>query len=62
MSKSIFINVGMHTIALEHISTADFIKQSNVRVYARQRLGKNIIAAMNTHEIVEELLDSSFSM
>jgi hypothetical protein len=29
---------------------------------ARQRLGKNVTAAINTHATIEELLDASFSM
>jgi hypothetical protein len=29
---------------------------------ARQRLGKNITVATNTHAAIEELLESSFSM
>jgi hypothetical protein len=31
-------------------------------VVARQWLSKNITTAMNTHTIIEELLDTSFSM
>jgi hypothetical protein len=31
-------------------------------IVARQWLGKNIIAAMNTHATIEELLDALFSM
>jgi hypothetical protein len=57
----------------EHISTAYFINASHqslclyVSVYvssivARQRLGKKVIAATNTHATIEELLDVSFSI
>jgi hypothetical protein len=28
----------------------------------RQRLGKNVLAAINTHATIEELLETSFSM
>jgi hypothetical protein len=31
-------------------------------IVARERLDKNVIAATNTHAIIEELLDASFSM
>jgi hypothetical protein len=31
-------------------------------VVARQRLGKNVTAATNTHATIEELLNASFSM
>jgi hypothetical protein len=31
-------------------------------IVARQRLRKNVIAAMNTHGIIENLLDAAFSM
>jgi hypothetical protein len=31
-------------------------------IVARQRLGKNLTVAMNTHATIEELLDASFSM
>jgi hypothetical protein len=31
-------------------------------VVARQRLGKNVIVATNTHETIEEMLDASISM
>jgi hypothetical protein len=57
MAKSTFMKVGMHIIALEPISTAYFIKQfqETVRVYIRQRVGKNITAATTTQETIEEL-------
>jgi hypothetical protein len=31
-------------------------------IVARQRLGRNVTAVTNTHAIIEELLDASFSM
>jgi hypothetical protein len=31
-------------------------------IVARQRLGKNVTAATNTHAKIEELLEASFSM
>jgi hypothetical protein len=54
----------------EPISTAYFMNPSHQSVclylypaiVARQRLGKNITAATNTHATIEELLDASFSM
>jgi hypothetical protein len=57
-------------MAPEPISTVYFINPSHqsVRLYvypanvARQRLGKNITAATNTHAAIELLLDGSFSM
>jgi hypothetical protein len=30
-------------------------------IVARQRLGRNVTAVMNTHATIEELLDASFS-
>jgi hypothetical protein len=37
-------------IIITEISTAHFIDSSNQAVVARQRLGKNITAAMNTRD------------
>jgi hypothetical protein len=31
-------------------------------IFARQRLGRNVTALTNTHAIIEQLLDASFSM
>jgi hypothetical protein len=31
-------------------------------IAARQRLGRNVTAVMNTHATIEELLDASFSV
>jgi hypothetical protein len=57
-------------MAHEPISTAYFINPSHQSVclyvypliVARQRLGKNVTAATNTHATIEELLDASFSI
>jgi hypothetical protein len=54
----------------ESIPTAYFINPSRqsvcIHVYppivARQQLGKNVTAAMNTHATTEELVDASFSL
>jgi hypothetical protein len=60
----------MHIITPEPISMAYLINpfHQSVCLYvypqiiARQRLGKNIIAATNTEEKIESLLNASFSM
>jgi hypothetical protein len=60
----------MYITAPEPTSTAYFINPSYQSlclymyspIVARQRLGKNFIAAKITHETIEELLDASFSM
>jgi hypothetical protein len=57
-------------MAREPISPAYFINpyHQSVCLYAypllvaRQRLGKSVTAATNTHETVKELLDAPFSM
>jgi hypothetical protein len=56
-------------MAREPILTAYFINPSYQSVLlclslivARQRLGKNVTAATNTHAKIEELLDASFSI
>jgi hypothetical protein len=57
-------------MAHEPITTAYFINPSHQSVYlyvdpsiiARQRLGKNVNSAKNTHATIEELLVASFSM
>jgi hypothetical protein len=59
-----------YIMAPEPISTAYFINPSHqfvcLYVYppivTRQWPSKNVIAATNTHETIEELLDASFSM
>jgi hypothetical protein len=64
------MKLGMYIIAPELISTAYFINLSHQSVclytyphiVARQRLGKNVIAATNTHATIEELLEASFSV
>jgi hypothetical protein len=64
MAEPIFMKLGIYVMAPDPISTAYLVKQS-VCLYAypyivaRQRLGKNITAATNTHETIEELLDAS---
>jgi hypothetical protein len=60
----------MYIMAPEPVSTAYFINpvhQSvclyvNPPIVARQRLGKNVNAAKNIYETIEELLDTTFSM
>jgi hypothetical protein len=42
-----------------HQSVCLYVYYRNV---ARQRIGKKVTVAMNTHETIEELLDASFSM
>jgi hypothetical protein len=57
MPETIFIKFGMYIMSPEHISTAYFINPSHQSVYlyvyppvvAKQRLGKNVTAATNTH-------------
>jgi hypothetical protein len=34
----------------------------NLPIVAKQRLSKNVTAVTNTHAVIEELLDASFSM
>jgi hypothetical protein len=66
MPESIFIKLGMHIMAPEPITMAYFINLSDqfVGLYeypstvARQRLGKNVSAAINTHEKIEELSET----
>jgi hypothetical protein len=68
MPEPIFMKLGMFILATAPISSAYFISPyDSVYLYVyhfivRQRLGKNITAATNTHATVEELLDASFSM
>jgi hypothetical protein len=66
MPEPIFMKLGMYIIAPEPISAAYFINPSYqsaflyeyiLPIVARQRLSKNVIAAMNAHATVEELLD-----
>jgi hypothetical protein len=69
MREPIFMKLGMYIIAPEPISTAYFINPSHQSVclyvypliVAKQRLGRRILAATNTH-VIEELLDESFPM
>jgi hypothetical protein len=66
MPEPVFMKLGMYIMAPEPISAAYIINPSNqsvcVPIFARQRLGKNITAAMKPHATIEELLDASFSM
>jgi hypothetical protein len=70
MAQPIFMKIGMYIMTPEPISTVCFINTfyQSVCLYvyslfvARQRLGKNVAAATNTHSTTEELLDASFSM
>jgi hypothetical protein len=60
----------VYIMASDPISTAYFIYPSRRSVclyvyplnFARQRLGKNVTVATNTHLTIEKLLDASFSM
>jgi hypothetical protein len=60
----------MYIMEPEPISTVYFINpfHQSVCLYmyplivAREQLGKNVIAATNTHATIQELLDASFSM
>jgi hypothetical protein len=69
-AEPIFMKLGTHIMATEPISTAYFINPSNLSVclyvypliVARQRLGRNVTAAMNTQATTEELLDASFTV
>jgi hypothetical protein len=57
-------------MALEPVSTAYFINPSHQSVclyvyphiFVRQRLGKNVTVATNTHATIEELMNALFSM
>jgi hypothetical protein len=65
MRAPVFMKLGMHITAPEPISTAYFINPSHQSVclyvyphtVARQQLGKNVTASMNTHATTVELLD-----
>jgi hypothetical protein len=59
------MELGMYIMAPEPESTAYFIihcDQVIMPIVARQRLGKSVIAAKNTHATKEELLEACFSM
>jgi hypothetical protein len=68
MPEPIFRKFGMYSMAPEPISTAYVINlpHQSVCLYplivARQRLGKNVTAATNTHATIEELLNALFSV
>jgi hypothetical protein len=68
MPEPIFIKLGMYIMASEPISTAYFINPPPIslcfftcfpHIVARQRLGKKVTAATNTHATIE-LMDASF--
>jgi hypothetical protein len=60
MLEPIFMKLGMYIVATKPMSTAYFINPSrHSAVVSRQRLGKNVTAASNTHAAIEELLDAS---
>jgi hypothetical protein len=60
--EPIFMKLGMHIMIPEPISTAYYINPTNQSPYlyvhppivVRQRLGKNVTAATNTHERIEK--------
>jgi hypothetical protein len=62
--------LGTYIMAPEPMATAYFLNPSHESVclyvypliVARQKLGKNVKAATNTHVTIEELLDTSFSL
>jgi hypothetical protein len=69
MSEPVFKKLVMYIMAPESISMVYVIHPSHQSVSicvsplaARQRLGKNVTAATNTHATVEELLNVSFPM
>jgi hypothetical protein len=70
MPEPNFMKLGMYITAPEPILTTYFINPSHQSVclyvhpsiVVRQRLGKNVTAATNTHTTIEELLDAPFSM
>jgi hypothetical protein len=69
LCESIFMKLGMYIMAPKPISTSYLSpSQQSVCLYvyppivARQRLGKNVTTAKNTHAAIEKLLDASFSM
>jgi hypothetical protein len=65
MPEPIFFKLDMHIMVLEPTSTAHFLNpshQSHLLVFSliadRQRFGKNVTAATNSHLAIEELLDA----
>jgi hypothetical protein len=70
MPEPIFMKLGMHIMATAPISREYFMNPNHQSVclyvsapiVARQRLGKNVTATMNTYAKIQELLDASFSM
>jgi hypothetical protein len=70
MAEPILMKLGMYIMTPEPTSTGCFINpfHQSVCLYiqpiitVRQRPGKNVTATTNTHAMIEELLDASFSM
>jgi hypothetical protein len=66
MPEPIFMKLGTYITEPEPISTAYFMNPSHQPVYtpivARQRLGRSVTAATNTHATIDEFLDASFFM
>jgi hypothetical protein len=64
--EPIFMKLCIYIMTPVPISTVYFINLSHQSVYptmvTRQRLGKDVTAATNTHAAIEELLDTSFSI
>jgi hypothetical protein len=58
MPQPNLIKLDTYIMAPEPISTAYF----SLPIAARQRLGKNVTAATNSHATIEELLDASIYM
>jgi hypothetical protein len=63
------MELGMYIMTPKSISAAHFMNPSislclymYLHIVARQRVGKNVTAAKNIHETIEELFDASFSM
>jgi hypothetical protein len=67
MPDQIFMKLGVYIMAPEPIWTAYFISSYHQSLWqyvyiARQRLGRNVTVAKNTHATIEELLDALFSV
>jgi hypothetical protein len=70
MPEPMFMKLGTYNMTPDPVSKGNFIYPAHhsvcLYVYlsniARQRLGKNLTAAMNTQRTTEELLEASFSM
>jgi hypothetical protein len=63
------MKIDMYIMTLESISKLHIINTSHLYVclyvysliVARQRLGRNMMAAKNTHATIQKMLDASFS-